>query len=347
MNAERTARSRDARRRREIASDRWRLALCLAPAALVLVVSDRFALSILTLAGFQALYAVSWDLLGGLSGQPSLGHALPFGAGAYLVAVAAESRAPLWSALVLGIVGGTVTGGLQGKAGRRLSPMFLVLVTFATAECAHEFSRLLAAFDSGGGLAGGGEAGLLLPGLAPEESNAARLAAATLGAGMVGLLWFARSRFGLPIRLTRSDPWAAASSGIDAARTRLVSFALAGAIAGLAGGLTAIETGRAVPPMFSVETSLFPVVASVIGGPGTFIGPALTAFVMAAGAQVLDLSGPERLAVYSLLLIVAGLISPAGLLLSGARFGGGIPWRTRSPRESGAPAADAEVVTGE
>ncbi len=346
MNAERTARDRNAGRKSTIASVRWRLALCLAPAALVFVVSDRFALSILALAGFQALYAVSWDLVGGLSGQPSLGHALPFGAGAYLVAVAAGTRAPLWSALALGIVGGTLMGGFQGRVGRRLSPMFLVLVTFATAECAHELSRLLAAVDPSGGLAGGGEAGLLLPGFAPGESNAARLAAGSLGAGMVGLYWFSRSRFGLAMRLLRSDPWAAAAAGIDAARTRLVSFALAGAIAGFAGGLTAIETGRAVPPMFSVETSLFPVVASVIGGPGTFIGPALTAYLMAAGAQVMDLSGPAQLAVYSLLLIGAGLLSPAGLLRSGARFGGGVPWRTRSPREPGAPAADAEVLAG-
>ncbi len=64
----------------------WRVAWCLVPLGLAVMVRDRFTLSILAAASVQALYVASWDLVGGVSGQPTLGHALPMGAGAYLAA---------------------------------------------------------------------------------------------------------------------------------------------------------------------------------------------------------------------------------------------------------------------
>jgi branched-chain amino acid transport system permease protein len=278
-------------------------------------VSDRFVLSLLALGAVQALYAASWDLLGGVSGQVSLGHALPFGGGAYLAVLLARSQALSGTvfgrsalvALAVGTAGGALLGALQGAVGRRLNPVFLALVTLATAEIAHELSEMLEISGPGGGVMFGGEMGVASAFTVPSESWEARLASCLLAAGLVGLVWLIRSRLGLAMRTVRSDPRAAAASGIDGMRVRFVAFLLAGAIAGLAGALTAGLTGRAVPPMLTLETSFFVVIASGAGGSGTIVGPAVVAYFFTILLQWLDLPEAARVTLYSVLLITVGV----------------------------------------
>jgi branched-chain amino acid transport system permease protein len=278
-------------------------------------VSDRFALSLLALGAVQALYAASWDLLGGVSGQVSLGHALPFGGGAYLAVLLARSQ-PLSGtvlggsaivALVVGAAGGALLGALQGAVGRRLNPVFLALVTLATAEIAHELSEMLEISGPGGGVIFGGEMGVTSAFTMPSESGGARLASCLLAAGLVGLVWLSRSRLGLAMRAVRLDPRAAAASGIDGMRVRFVAFLVAGAIAGLAGALAAGLTGRAAPPMLALGTNFFVVIASGAGGSGTIVGPAAVAYFFTILLQWLDLPEAARVTLYSVLLIAVGL----------------------------------------
>ena len=67
----------------------WRAAWCLVPLGLAFAVQNRFTLSVLAIASTLALFVASWDLIGGTSGQPTLGHALPWGAGDYAAAFVA------------------------------------------------------------------------------------------------------------------------------------------------------------------------------------------------------------------------------------------------------------------
>lgn len=297
----------------------WVVMWALVPVVLAFVVPDRFTLSILALAAVQALYVAGWGLLAGQSGQVSLGHALPFGGGAYAAALLSLLMGlPPAAAVVGGAVAGAVAGALQGSVGARLPRALLAVATLATAECAHEVSGLLPV-KGPSGIVFGGAAGVPMPLFPVNEAGAARLAAVALAGSLVGLVWLARSRLGLAMRTVHAGRQVAGASGIDPMRVRLVAFALAGAIAGLAGGLMAGQVGHASPSMLSLDSSLFAVVAATIGGVGTGLGPAAAAYALTIGLQWVDLSGPLRLALYSLLLIAAGLAVPEGAFLSPLR----------------------------
>jgi branched-chain amino acid transport system permease protein len=301
----------------------WRVIWCLVPVALTLVVQDRFALSVLALAGIQALFVASWDLVGGVSGQMSLGHALPFGGGAYAAAlVSAWGLAAPPAVVASGVVAGGLLGALQGGAGARLHRLSLALVTLAMAECAHELSGMLR-FRWPRGIIVGGEGGVPAILFPADEVGAARLVAVVLATSLVGLLWIANSKIGLAMRTVRADDRLAAASGIDVARVRLLAFVIAGALAGLAGGLTATTAGRAAPSMLSLEPSLSALAIAGIGGLGTILGPASVAYALTAILQWLDLPGTLRLTLYALLLIGTGLAAPVAIRLG---------WLARAPR---------------
>jgi branched-chain amino acid transport system permease protein len=284
-----------------------RAAWCLVPLGLAFAVQNRFTLSILAFASTQALYVASWDLVGVTSGQPTLGHALPWGTGAYVAAfVAGWGMAPLPIALAGGTLAGGLAGGLQGTVGARLSRLSLALVTLATAESAREISGMFR-FLWPGGLVVGGDGGIPMAVYPADEASAARLAAVVLAVGIAGLLCVERSNLGLAMRIVRADDRLAAASGIDAARVRVLAFVIAGATAGIAGGLAAGIAGGASPVMLSLEPSLFSFAVASIAGPGTIVGPAAAAYAMAAGLQALGVPGTIRLALSALLLIGGGL----------------------------------------
>lgn len=285
----------------------WRIAWCLVPLGLAVAAQDRFLQSVLTVAAAQALYVASWDLIGGVGGQPSLGHALVFGAGAYTtVVVVGQNLAPPPVAIALGALGGGLGGVLQGGFSARLHRVSVALVTLALAECAREITAMFR-FPWSGGLIVGGNSGIPMLVYPPDEGSAARLAGAALAAGLLGLLWIKHSRLGLAIRTVRADDRLAAANGINVPRVRVIAFVLAGCVAGLAGGLVAAAAGRASPSMLSFEPSLFAVAAAAVAGSGTILGPASFAYAITAALQWLDVPGTMRLTLYALLLIGAGL----------------------------------------
>lgn len=283
---------------------------CLIPVGLAFSTVDRFTESILALAAIQGLYAASWDLLGGVAGRVSLGHALPFGGGAYLAAVLGGLLLlPPPAAIACAAAGGALLAGLQGLLTGRLRPAFLALVTLAIAECGHELSGMLRVYGPAG-FAFGGEGGIPAPLFPPDEFGAARLAAVVFAAAVVGLVGIARSNTGLAMRTARADPRAASVSGIDVGRVRLLAFAVSGGTAGVAGALTAGLAARASPSMLALETSLFAVAAASFGGSGTILGPAAAAYLLTAALQWAEVPGPARLTLYGAVLIVATLAGP-------------------------------------
>lgn len=299
----------------------WRAGWCLLPLAFAYAAQDRFILSVLALAAVQALYVAGWDLVGGVSGQPTLGHALPLGVGAYVAALLGGWKlTPLPAAIAGGALAGALVGALQGGLGARLHRLSLALVTLATAECAHEMSGMLVMLWPGGAIVGG-DSGIPVAVYPPDESGAARLAAAALAGGVLGLVWLERSRLGLAMRIVRADDRLAAAAGIDVVRIRVLAFVVAGATAGLAGSLAAGMIGRASPSMLSLEPSLFAFAISGVAGSGTILGPAAAAYAMTAALLATDAPGTVRLALYALLLIIAGLAPRAAAYLGGVRRG--------------------------
>ncbi|HEY5340831.1 MAG TPA: branched-chain amino acid ABC transporter permease, partial [Candidatus Aquilonibacter sp.] len=88
-----------------------------------------------------------------------------------------------------------------------------------------------------------------------------------------------RSPFGAVLRAIRENPERAQAVGHQIARYKLVAFTIAAAYGGLAGGLLGMFQGYMPPEAFSIDQSGEIIVMTVIGGPGTLIGPLLGAAV--------------------------------------------------------------------
>jgi branched-chain amino acid transport system permease protein len=93
---------------------------------------------------------------------------------------------------------------------------------------------------------------------------------------------YQRSRFGRLLRATREDPAAARASGISVYRQRLLSFALSGALAGLAGGLYVHQIGLLTPELFYLDLTFVTLAMLVFGGIGSLWGAVVGALAISA-----------------------------------------------------------------
>jgi branched-chain amino acid transport system permease protein len=294
--------------------------------------------------------AVAWNLFSGFTGYISLGHAVFFGTGAYVVGIAAQdwritgdmefALLPL-AALAAGVV--AVPFGLIALRARRHTFVVITIAIF--------FIFQLMAFNLG---ITGGSVGIPAPFLtwAPETfNNPFYYMALALAAGVGVLSWLIRgSRFGLQLRAIRDDEGRARGLGVRAMRVKLVAFVISGVVTGLVGALWFFFIGQVLPqygfdPLFDLSVVLM----AFFGGFGTLWGPILGALILEPGKQYLTLRVSNS---YASELVWGALFLLVILFLSrGVMHGAGeivTAWRTRrqrrqtGPQSVGpAPAADA------
>lgn len=306
------------------------------PLAAAALTQERFALPIMTAAAVQGLFAVGWVLLA-VSGQPSLGHALPYGAGAYAIAFVERGDllrtadlnnfAP--AALVAAAaIAGAAAGLLQGRLTRNLAPVWVAAITLATVQAAHSLATMWTAPV----VRGGTETDTAIPVAVTlgDGRAAALITAAAFGAGVLLVAALLRSRTGVALRIAAGPDRDADAIGFNAPRLRLFAFVVAGAIAGAAGGLAAQLSGHVAPLMVSWQTSLFAPAAAVLGGVGTVAGPAAAAYCVAGIAQLVDVPAGLKLLAFAAVLAAAGLRDPRHTL--GAMFSWNAPPERRGTR---------------
>lgn len=307
---------------------RWGLGALLAVALLAVpAVAGRYELSVLILVFQFVLMGQAWNLMMGYAGQLSLGHALYVGLGAYVPAL-------LWLHLgvspLIGVFAGMaaamLAAGVIGWLGLRfgIEGVYFALLTIAFAEIAR------VAFDH---LAiTGGAGGLFLP-VTPEgraawwmlDGGPVFFYYLTLGlaAGATGVVaWLARSRFGFLWRAVRDDPVAAEALGVNLFRARMQAILVSAAMASVAGVVVAFYYRNLFPgQVFDMSRSLELILAPIIGGLGTVMGPVVGAALLtpageglAALVQELGLDAPGVKAVaYGLLLIAVIWVRPSGI----------------------------------
>lgn len=305
----------------------------LVPFAAAALAHERFAWPIMTAASTQGLLAVGWTLLA-ISGQPSLGHALPFGAGAYAVAllvrdglvpVSSLNGVALAALTAAGAVAGACAGALQGRLTRNLAPVWIAAITLATVEAAHSLATLWTAPV----LRGGTEADTTIPiaAVLGDDRPAAWITAAMFAAGVLLVAALVRSRTGVALRIAAGADRDADALGFDGPRLRLFAFVAAGAIAGVAGALAALSAGRVSPAMVSWQTSLFVPAVGILGGVGTVAGPAAAAYIVSGVLQLVDVPSGLKLLAFAAVLAAAGLRDPRHVL--GAAFN----WNAAAERD--------------
>lgn len=287
------------------------LGWALAVLALPLAWPDPYVMRIVTFTCLFAIFAASWDLLAGYTGQVNFGHALFFGAGAYTSALLSLGLGlSPWVTVWIGTLVATAFGAIVGVLCQRLRGSYLSLATLAFPLIA---TGLLFAFPgfSGGEL---GVSGLRRLAASPIANY--YVAAAAMLATVFGLWLLADSKFGLVLHAIRDDEVAARASGINTPRYKLAVFAISAAAAGFAGALFAHYIRVAGPSTLEVALSFQVVIWGIFGGVATVYGPVAAVFILYPLTEWLGsfkAFGELRLLIFAVIVLLVLLFMPRGL----------------------------------
>jgi branched-chain amino acid transport system permease protein len=120
--------------------------------------------------------------------------------------------------------------------------------------------------------------------------------------------------FGYALRASRDAASRAAASGIDAAKLRLAAFALAGAAAGLAGGLSTFSKGSVFPGSLAIFRSVDALAMVLLGGVQSMVGPIVGALAYTGLFDTLLLASDYWRALLGIALLALILWRPQGLV---------------------------------
>jgi len=275
---------------------------------LPLLSSDPYLLRIFVLTSIFAIFAASWDLLSGYTGQLNFGHALFFGVGAYGAAMLnLHAHIPPWGSIPLGAAAAVVAGLIVGIPSLRLRGTYLSLTTLAFPIVLMGLVFAFADFT-------GGELGV---------SGITRLATTRVGdyyvavlimLGLCFLMWkITDSNTGIIFHAIREDEVAVRASGINTTRYKLLAFSLSGFFAGIAGGLYAHFMRIAGPSTLEVSLSFTVVIWAIFGGVVTIYGPVGAVFLLFPLLEFLRIVQDYRTLLFAAVVLVILLYMPDGL----------------------------------
>jgi branched-chain amino acid transport system permease protein len=284
---------------------------------------DPFLLDVLTTGFLFAAFAGSWDIIGGVAGQVSLGHALFFGTATYACATLTTLlRWPFPAAAVAAVLLSGLAGAGVGALAAPLKGPFVAVLTLALGEAAHELAQGNVFPAGPNGYAWGGEGGIPVTGPWGAESplGGYYAALAFLTVAVWAMLRIRRSGEGLILRALEGSELTARASGVDVEKHKRRAFAISALLAGAAGVAYAAHIGRATATDFSLELSFQAVTFAAVGGRGTILGPVIGAFCFHVLFQFLDTPPGTRILFYSLALMAMLRFFPGGVAGAVQRF---------------------------
>ena len=285
--------------------------------ALPLVASSAWQ-GIMTKMLIAALFTTGFNLLLGQAGLLSFGHAAFYGIGAIAtlhVMMGIERGSfylPLPLLPLVGAGAGMVSAFIAGCFATKRSGTYFALVTLAMAELVHVIAPMWQSVF-------GGEAGLTSmrqPWLGLSFGNATQVYLLTLSWTMLGIgaLWFlSRTAFGQLTLALKGNEQRLEFLGFDTYTTKVLTFAISGMIASLAGSLLAISDESANYTLFSTATSTQVIFHTLIGGPALFFGPAIAAAALTAIPYKLSNITHAWPLYQGVLFMVVMLAAPGGL----------------------------------
>jgi len=276
----------------------------------------------------NVLIAQSINLLTGVAGQISLGHAAFLGIGAYTSALLMKTwGVPLPLSLVAGTLLSAASGWLLSFAAGRVREFYLAMMTLGFGMIFYELIR------EWNGVTGGvaGLSGVPAPSLKTLGFFGIAMGPAAYFQFMLAVtavvMWQLRnlltSPYGRAFFAIHASEVAAGSIGVARVGTKREAYTLSAALTGLAGGFYAHLVGYLGPESFGLHRSVEALVMAVVGGLGSLSGPILGAIVFTYLPEKLQFFADWQFMVYGLLLMVSFVLLPkglAGLLLPRSRY---------------------------
>lgn len=298
-------------------------ALLLGLLAFPLVVTLPHPRHVMIMIFLYAMLAQAWNILGGYCGQISLGHAIFFGLGAYTSSALVKywGISP-WIGMAAGAAVAVVVSQGIGFPVFRLRGHYFAIATIALGEI---IQTLFINWEWMGGARG-----LFVPIRRPDsfvhlqfnesKQNYYYIALGLLALAFALTRWLDRSRAGYQFRAIREDQEAAASLGINVARTKQLAMGISAALTALGGTFYAQYILFVDPEsVLSLSLSILICLVAVLGGVGTLWGPLLGATVLvplSEGTRILLGGGGKALdlVIYGGLIVIISVTQPGGLM---------------------------------
>ena len=288
-------------------------------AAALCYAADGYQLFVIATVGLTAIVGLGLNVLLGLAGQVSLGHVGFYAIGTYTVAILqTKLGVSFWLALPVAAALSAIVGTILAIPSLRVRGPYLAMITiafgFIVEHGAVEWRNLT-----------GGANGILnipdpfLFGLKLDDRPLAILIVAVTAAATLLYWLFARSAWGAAMRAARDAETASESLGLNLVAVRTAAFTLSAAAAGIAGAFSVPLTNFVAPSAFPFFQSIHFLLAVIIGGAGTVMGPLIGAVVVVLLPEYLAFLAEYRLLFFGGLLLVVLWIAPEGIVGAIAR----------------------------
>ena len=284
---------------------------------------SQFLLHLMIMIFMHAVISQSWNIIGGFSGQISLGHGAFFGIGAYASSFFyVEFGLTPWIGIIIGILICAVIAILVGIPMLRLSGHYFAIATLLIGI---SFQVVFQRWDLVGAASG-----LWIPLTSEDSYYAMQFHSSKAPYYYLFLIFFviiffitwliSRSKLGYRLRAVRDDAQAAQSLGIDVAKHKIIAFAISAMMMAPMGSLFAqyiliVDPDR----MFNFEISIIALLISVLGGIGYVWGPLVGTIILIPLAEYARIffggtGGAVDLMVYGIVLMIICVFKPTGII---------------------------------
>ena len=281
---------------------------------------DDYLVSVLSNIGIISFVALSAYLLL-LTGEISFGQQAFFAIGAYAAGIATALWGwPLSAALGWGAATAGAAAILVGIPTLRLHGLYFAIATLAFAEMVRllfELFRYQLTID--GELVGpnGTDGFRGIRYIFENDVSSLQFLALIyllLIIALVAFMLLERSRLGVTFRMIGEDATLAELNGVAVARIKVLAAGLAGALAGIGGGLYAHLTTYVEPRIFDVMLGVHSLAYGLIGGLGTALGPLIGVAIDIGLLESVRVFAGYRMIIFGGLVAVLLIVRPRGLL---------------------------------
>jgi branched-chain amino acid transport system permease protein len=276
-------------------------------ALLPAITRSEYMLNLLLMFFLYVIIAQSWNLLGGFTGQVSLGHSAFFGTGALITRLLWTAGLPIVPSLAAGSLGAAVLATLVGVPCLRMHSAYFPIGTLALSMIAQ--ITVANIFPLPGSLSRD-----YLVGYTILSRYYLALIVAILTVSVV--YWIVRSRTGLALVGIRDDEAAAEAVGVRTFRHKVFALVVSSLLVGLGGGIFAYhQVSYYYYAPFELSWSFLPTLTTFIGGLGTIAGPILGAACFLGLSELFAISlGEVHMVVFAFTFILVVLFVPGGLM---------------------------------
>ncbi|AJE04642.1 branched-chain amino acid ABC transporter permease [Geobacter pickeringii] len=272
----------------------------------IVALVDPYILQIVVNIGIAIVLALGLNVITGITGQLSLGHAAFMSIGAFASALIATKLALPYGLNILcsGLVAAAI-GAAIGYPILRLTGDYLAICTLGFAEIVKVVFLNLDVTNKALGLT------------VPPPKSVIPMPFYVWGVAILAIMFVCfmkESRFGRALKAIRDDEIAAEAMGINITRYKIQSFAVGSFLAGVGGSLYAHFINYINPSDFGFLKSVDILSMMVLGGLGSIAGTVFGASVLAAAPEFLRFMSQYRMLVYGGLLVFMMVFRPNGLL---------------------------------